>query len=175
MTIEKDKLFGALARFSKTQIASAGARYTPGVDVNAPNIVNEPLFRALHHLSCGIEVQDELTNFGKELTKRWERSRDACEKPETIGASIGKIQELLRDATPRLRDGDESLFTELVTKLKETSQQLATESSRLHKLEAQALESARERAKQEGRETGGHSSEANSIREKLNDIYRSSS
>lgn len=175
MTITKDQLLASLAKFNRSQISSAGARYTPGIDPDAPNIVNEELFRALHHLACGAEVEQALEELSNNLGEGWKRSISSCESPELIEASLTAVQSYLKVSAEKLRGGEEAAYSQLLAALKDLDDKFGREQSRLRQLEQEAFDRARKHASADGQASSDYSPEANAIRSKLHDIRRTSS
>jgi hypothetical protein len=165
----------ALSKFSRAQINSAGARYTPGVDPAAPNIENEALFRALAHLTCGPEVVAAFATIRKELGDRWNRSRRACEEAGRLDELVRNLCEPLPISAERLRGGDEQIYTTFIANMKALARDLGAVESALHQQESEALERSRQKAAAAGTQGGDYSTEANEIRGRIVEIRNTTS
>jgi len=63
-----------LNKINRIQIQKAGARYTPGVDVNAPNLQILPLLQAFYALSLSSEFKQQIEQFQEEIRTAWEKA-----------------------------------------------------------------------------------------------------
>jgi hypothetical protein len=103
-----EQLRAQVEKFNGHQIASTGARYTPGIDPGAPNIRNEDLANCFHSLVYGPEVTRRFEDFDKALKELWRRAKSACEiSRNKINHKVGEISGALpaiEDAL-RLRKG----------------------------------------------------------------------
>lgn len=173
MTLSGDQLIPLLTSFSLCQISQAGARYTPGIDPDAPNIANEALITDLNHLACGSEVQDRCAEAAEAIKGRWRSARTAFENATTTDASVANLLALLRDAPARIRNGELALKEDIVMSLKAISAAIGSEETRLEKLEREAAEHARASAAAgAAQQAVAVSIQTNSIRSHLHELRR---
>lgn len=172
MTLDRDQLVGLLASFSRDQISRAGARYTPGVDPDAPNIAIEALITDLSHLACGPEVQSRCTESAENIEGRWKTARSAFENAEPTDQPVAHLVTLLRDVPARIRGGELGLRDEIVASLKTISTAVGSEETRLENLEREAAERARASAAAGAAQAAAVSTQTNSIRSHLHELRR---
>ena len=63
-----------LNQINRTQIEKARARYTPGIDGNAPNLKITELLQALHALSLSTEFSEHITHLQSEVRSTIQKS-----------------------------------------------------------------------------------------------------
>ena len=64
-----------LTKFNRKQINSAGPRYTPGVQPDAPNLEIAELREAIDGLAFGPRVSDKIDELKKSLKDTWSTAR----------------------------------------------------------------------------------------------------
>lgn len=170
MALNRDQLLGLLASFSQDQISRAGARYTPGVDPDAPNIANEALITDLNHLACGPEVQGRCAKAAEAIEGRWNSARTAFENAAATDSSVASLLALLRSAPARIRSGELALKENIVASLKAILEAVRSEEARLEKLEQEAAERARAGAEAGAAQAVAVSTQTSSIRSHLHEL-----
>lgn len=172
MALNRDQLVGLLASFCRGQISLAGARYTPGIDPDAPNIANEALITDLNHLTCGPEVQSRCTESAETIDGHWRSARTAFENAAETDASVASLLALLRDTPARIRGGELALKENIVASLKAISKAVGLEETRLEKLEQEASERARAGAAAGAAQAAAVSTQTSPIRSHLHELRR---
>lgn len=170
MPLSRDQLVEALRSFSRDQISRAGARYTPGIDPDAPNIANEALITDLDHLACGPEVQRRCAEAAEVIEGHWKSARSAFENAVPVDASVAALLALLRDAPTRIRSGELAPKENIVSALKSISEAVGSEETRLEKLEQEAAERARAGAQAAAAQAAAVSTQTSSIRAHLHGL-----
>ena len=170
MALNPDQLVELLTSFSRGQISLAGARYTPGVDPDAPNIANEALITDLNHLTCGPEVQGRCAEAVEAIEGRWNSARTAFENAAATDASVASLLALLRNAPARIRSGELALRENIVASLKAISEAVRSEEARLEKLEQEATERARASTEACAAQAVGVSTQTSAIRSHLHEL-----
>lgn len=82
-----------LERVNQEQIRHAGARYTPGIDPDAPNLQIEHIVEAFDALAYSEELKERLLGLAEEAESKWARAPEA-----TYKAFKGRVQTPLRVA-----------------------------------------------------------------------------
>lgn len=172
IVLDRNQLIGLLTSFSRDQISQAGARYTPGVDPDAPNIANEALLMDLNHLACGPEVRSKCGESAETLEGLWRRARTAFEKAEPMDRAVLSLVTLLRDVPARIRGGELALKDQVVASLKTISDTVGSEEARIENLEREAAERARAGAAAGAAQDAAVSTQTSSIRSHLHELRR---
>ncbi len=172
MSLNRDQLISLLTSFSRDQISRAGARYTPGVDPDAPNIANEALIADLNHLACSPEVQGHCTEFAENIEKQWKSTRTTFENAESTDEAVMRLVTILHDAPSRIRNGELGLRDEIVAVLKTISDAVGSEETRLENLEREAAERARTSAAAGAAQAAAVATQTSSIRSRLYELRR---
>lgn len=86
-----------LAVINRRTIHSAGPRYTPGLDTNAPNVQIATLLSAIDGLACNDRFLYQIDSMVAELNKRWARSAGSLVQKQVIEKTIVELGVSLRD------------------------------------------------------------------------------
>lgn len=84
-----------LRRIAKRTLASAGPRYAPALDPNAPNLAIEPLQRAASALSVGEKLRARASELGDLLAAAYER--DSADAERVFGRRVVNLQRISSD------------------------------------------------------------------------------
>ena len=163
------KFIAELGRFNAKQIQFAGQRYTPGVELGAPNLKIESLLTAIESVSCGQAAKERFSQFRMALIDDWNRAKYSCEKRDNIQPAIDALESLIDAMLPRVRTRDTSALTDWMSHLVSITNDFEAELKRWHDED----EKATGRISQE---TGGgqhsHSSTRNTIQSHINNISK---
>lgn len=85
-----------MVEFSRQQVAQAGARYTPGIDPDAPNIDISDLTKHLIYAVGGFEVQRAHEEFAQRIEKQWKIVCRTFEDAEQLESKISTLAAGLR-------------------------------------------------------------------------------
>jgi hypothetical protein len=149
---------------------SAGARYTPGIDPNAPNLPNLPLLRAINYIACGPELAEEVNGFVTQLFDRWNRAKIFCENPRELQTLVEQISAQVAVLVPNIRDGNAQALNHFISSLNTLSSALTIELEKLRKLEDETVEQVRAKEKGLTSTEVRYSAEVIAARGKINDI-----
>lgn len=171
VALDREQLIGLLTSFSRGQVSQAGARYTPGVDQDAPNIANEALITDLNHLACGLEIRSKCGEVAETVERHWRGARTAFENVETMDKEVLSLVTLLRDIPDRILGGELVYKEYVVASLKRISYTVGSEEARLENIEREAAERARAGAAPAA-QAAVVSTETSSIRSHLHELRR---
>jgi len=172
VALDRDQLVALLTSFSRDQVSRAGARYTPGIDPDAPNIANEALIIDLNHLACGPEVQSRCAEAAETLEGRWRSARTAFGNAEPTDRAVAGLVTLLREAPARILGGELALKDSVVDSLKAISDAVGVEETRLENFEREAAERPRAGAAAGAAQDLAVSTQTSLIRSHLHELRR---
>jgi hypothetical protein len=90
-------LMARLRRIAKQTLASAGPRYAPALDPNAPNLAIGPLQRSASALSVGAGLRNRATELGSSLAAAVDRDSDDADR--LFGHRVVNLQRVSNDLT----------------------------------------------------------------------------
>jgi hypothetical protein len=157
-----------LRAFNLSQLQSAGARYTPGIDPNAPNLEIMPLLRAIHCISCGSELIDELNSFVTQLNDKWNLAKRCCEDSQQLQSLVEQVSIHATAMVQRIRGGNSKLLDKYLEALKMLESILTKEFHRIRHLEEEIAEN--NRAKAAGATETAYSSGISEVRASFNSV-----
>ena len=88
-------LMTRLRRIAKRTLASAGPRYAPALDPNAPNLAIAPLQRAASALSVAANLRAHATELGRSLATAYDR--DSHDADRLFGRQVVYLQRICSD------------------------------------------------------------------------------
>ena len=94
-TARPSDLMTRLRRIAKRTLASAGPRYAPALDPNAPNLAIAPLQRAASALSVGANLRAHATELGSSLATAYDR--DSHDADRLFGRQVVYLQRICSD------------------------------------------------------------------------------
>jgi hypothetical protein len=94
-TARPSDLMTRLRRIAKRTLASAGPRYAPALDPNAPNLAIAPLQRAASALSVGANLRAHATELGSSLATAYDR--DSQDAGRLFGRQVVNLQRIWSD------------------------------------------------------------------------------
>ncbi|HEY1137243.1 MAG TPA: hypothetical protein VGE64_07120 [Xanthomonadaceae bacterium] len=97
----------SLQKFNEQQIAQAGARYTPGIDPNAPNLRIESIATAVECMACGEEASKRLAGFLSAFDEQWGRAKTYSQNQAKIQSAYDDALSTVPNLVSRIRGGDE--------------------------------------------------------------------
>lgn len=126
----------SLNTFSEDQVQQAGARYTPGVDPDAPNLHVEAIDSAMANIACGKEACSRFEDFLSEFEKEWNLVGQGGPSAEKISSTLLRAKNELPSLMLRFIAGDAKAANVWGSLLTDLHEPLEAERSELRKAEA---------------------------------------
>jgi hypothetical protein len=103
----------SIYKSNKEQIVAAGARYTPGIDPDAPNLSINPIVDSLHALSFSEDMKTTVCGFARDIGAEWANRNDSRTLFPDVSSDPGALAACLKKLAEATPDGISSLISEI--------------------------------------------------------------
>lgn len=91
----KKNFINSLNEFNSQQICSAGQRYTPGIDANAPNLKIENILAAVDAMALKSSAYERFKEFQSNFLDDWQRAKSCIQDSTHIQAAITEMERFI--------------------------------------------------------------------------------